>query len=142
MIPQTAGLLPYYFNTPPVATTPPATTPTPSSSTPSSTASGTITSSTGLKGLQNPLKVDTLAAFIQKILEIVTTIGIPIVAIFIIYSGFLFVKAQGDPGALKTAKETFLWTIIGAAILLASWILAKAICETVVQLGNTSTQCS
>jgi hypothetical protein len=96
----------------------------------------------GIQGLENPLKVSTLAAFVQKVLEIVTTIGIPIVAIFIIYSGFLFVKAQGNPEELKTAKQTFLWTVVGAAILLASWILAKAICETVVQLGNTSTQCS
>ena len=95
-----------------------------------------------LTGLPNPLKVDTLAAFVQKVLEIVTTIGIPIVAIFIIYSGFLFVKARGNPEELKTAKQTFLWTVVGAAILLGSWILAKAICETVVQLGNTTTQCS
>jgi hypothetical protein len=96
----------------------------------------------GIQGLENPIRFSTLAAFVQKILEIVTTIGIPIVAIFIIYSGFLFVKAQGNPDELKTAKSTFLWTVVGAAILLASWILAKAICETVVQLGNTSTQCS
>ena len=105
-------------------------------------AQGTQQEPTDLKGLENPLKVDTLGAFVQKVLEIVTTIGIPIVAIFIIYSGFLFVKARGAPDELAKAKETFLWTVVGAAILLAAWILAKAICETVVQLGNTSTQCS
>ena len=98
-------------------------------------------SPTAPEGLKNPLKIDTLAAFVQKVLEIVMTIGIPIVAIFIIYSGFLFVKARGNPEELKTAKQTFLWTVVGAAILLASWILAKAICTTVIQLGNTTTQC-
>ena len=100
-----------------------------------------IPNPSGPQGLENPLKVSTSAAFVQKVLEIVTTIGVPIVAIFIIYSGFLFVKARGNPEELKTAKSTFLWTVVGAAILLASWILAKAICETVVQLGNTTTQC-
>ena len=102
----------------------------------------TTNTGTGTEGLENPLKVSTLAGFVQKVLEIVTTIGIPIVAIFLIYSGFLFVKSRGNPEELKTAKSTFLWTVVGAAVLLGSWILAKAICETVVQLGNTTTQCS
>ena len=104
-------------------------------------AATVVPNPSGSQGLENPLKVSTLAAFVQKVLEIVTTIGVPIVAIFIIYSGFLFVKARGNPEELETAKKTFLWTVVGAAILLASWILAKAICVTVVQLGNTTTQC-
>ena len=104
--------------------------------------SGQITTNNNLiHGLENPLQINTLAEFVKKILDIVITIGIPIIALFIIYSGFLFVKAQGDPKELETAKATFLWTVVGAAILLASWILAQAICKTVLELGNSSTQC-
>jgi predicted membrane protein len=100
-----------------------------------------VVTNPSISGLENPLKISTLAEFIKKILDIVTTIGIPIIAIFIIYSGFLFVTARGDTGKLEKAKETFLWTIVGAAIVLASWVLAQAICETIVQLGNTTTLC-
>src|SRR6185436_16660536 len=72
--------------------------------------------------LCNPISYSTLQDFVASVLDIVMLIGIPIVAIFIIYSGYLFISAQGDPGKLKTAKETFLWTIVGAAVLLGSWV--------------------
>jgi hypothetical protein len=95
--------------------------------------------STTTVGLKNPISIDTLAGFVKSILDIVVMIGIPIIALAIIYSGFLFVKAKGDPKELSTAKETFLYTIIGAAIILGSWILAQAICSTVAQLGASAT---
>ena len=82
----------------------------------------------------NPIKANTIGEFVEKILEIVVTIGVPIVAIFIIYSGFLFVQARGNSEKLKEAKNTFLYTIIGAAILLGAWVLAQAIGGTIEQL--------
>ena len=84
--------------------------------------------------LKNPLgSTNDLPAFIKKILDIVITIGVPIVALAIIYSGFLFIRAQGNKDKLKEAKDTFFYTIIGAAILLGAWILAQAIGATVEQ---------
>ena len=50
----------------------------------------------------------------------------PIAVIFIIYSGFLFVRASGDPAKLQTAKSTLTWTIIGIAVTVAAWTLAVA----------------
>ncbi len=97
--------------------------------------SGPVTSA--VDGLENPIAgVDTLTGFVKKILDIVMTVGVPAVALAIIYSGFLFVKAQGDPKALETAKQTLVWTVIGAAVLLASWIIAQAVCETVSDIGG------
>jgi len=93
-------------------------------------ASGDVLGDAG-GGLENPLEIGTLMGFVEKILNIVVTIGIPIIAIFIIYSGFLFVKAQGNEAELKKAKDTFLYTIVGAAIVLGSWIFAQAIAGTI-----------
>jgi Type IV secretion system pilin len=84
--------------------------------------------------LTNPINVGTLTEFIAKILDIVLTLGIPIITLAIIYAGFLFVTAQGNSEKLETAKKTLLYTIIGAAILLGSWILASAIAGTITQL--------
>lgn len=85
--------------------------------------------------LDNPLSgVNDIGSFIKKILDIVLTIGIPIVAIFIIYSGFLFVVAQGNSEKLSEAKKSLGYTLLGAAILLGSWILAQALQSTVEQL--------
>lgn len=84
--------------------------------------------------LDNPITQETLSTFIKSILDIVITIGIPVVALAIIYSGFLFVKARGNPEELQKAKSAFMWTIIGAAILLGSWVFAQAIGETIEQI--------
>ncbi len=84
--------------------------------------------------LCNPTNVDDLTTFVKKILDIVLTIGIPIVALAIIYSGFLFVQARGNSEALTKAKKTLVYTLVGAAILLGAWILAQAIGDTVGEL--------
>lgn len=76
----------------------------------------------------------TIPTFIQTILEGALKIGIPIIALAIIYCGFLFVKAQGNPEELKKAKEALLWTLVGAAILLGALAIAKMISNTVLAL--------
>lgn len=83
--------------------------------------------------IENPLDgtVSSIPDFIEKILDIVITIGVPIVALAIIYSGFLFVAAQGKPEGLQKARQAFTFTIIGAVLILAAWLIAQAIGETV-----------
>lgn len=88
----------------------------------------------GSTTIDNPIGVDNLNDFIKTILEGIIKIGIPVIAIAIIYSGFLFVTAQGKPQAIEEAKRAFLYTLIGAAILLGSWALAQLISDTVLQL--------
>ncbi|KKR61052.1 hypothetical protein A2643_02810 [Candidatus Nomurabacteria bacterium RIFCSPHIGHO2_01_FULL_39_220] len=83
--------------------------------------------------LNNPLsdKTDNIPAFIQTFLEGVLKVGIPIIALAIIYSGFLFVEARGNSEKLGKAKDALLYTLIGAAILLGSWSIATLIDSTV-----------
>ena len=83
----------------------------------------------------NPLPaIKSIPEFIKIILEFVIKIGIPIVALAIIYSGFLFVSARGKPHELETAKRSLIYTLIGAAILLGAWAIAIMISETVLSL--------
>jgi hypothetical protein len=85
--------------------------------------------------VENPLKsVSTIDGFIKVILEGVIKIGIPIIALAIIYSGILFVAARGAPDKLKKAKDALMYTLIGAAILLGSWAIAQIISNTVLAL--------
>ena len=85
--------------------------------------------------ISNPLGcTSSIPEFIQTILEGAIKIGLPILALAIIYAGFLFVAARGNPEKLSTAKDTLLYTLIGAAILLGSWAIAKMIESTVLAL--------
>jgi len=82
----------------------------------------------------NPIKTDSLNGLIKNLLEGVLKVGMPIVALAIIYCGFLFVSARGNTEKLTKAKDALLYTLIGAAILLGSWAIAQLISETVLSL--------
>jgi len=88
--------------------------------------------------LPNPLKASSLYEFLRGILDTVVAIGSVIVIFFIIYAGFLFVTARGDESQLKTAKKAFLWTFIGAAVLLGAFTLTQVIEGTINQLRGSS----
>ncbi|MEK7219351.1 MAG: pilin [Patescibacteria group bacterium] len=88
----------------------------------------------GTTKLVNPIKVDNINDFIKILLQGVLKIGMPIIALAIIYSGFLFVEARGKPDEITKAKDALTYTLIGAAILLGSWAIAQLIANTVLSL--------
>lgn len=95
-----------------------------------------VPSATNADGtLKNPIsKVGSIEDFIRLILEGVIKIGMPIIALAIVYSGFLFIAAQGRPEKLKEAKNAILYTLIGATVLLGAWAIAQLIADTVKDL--------
>jgi hypothetical protein len=87
--------------------------------------------------LTNPLaggNINDIPTLVETLLRIVLVVGVPLIALAIIYAGFKFVTAQGNPEKLKEAKETFLWVIVGAAILLSAYAIAVGIQSTVIQI--------
>lgn len=99
---------------------------------------GTQTEEADVEGnttITNPLgNTDTVNGLIKKILIGVIKIGIPLIAIMLVYTGFLYVMARGKPAAIETANQSLLYTLLGAAILLGSWAIAQLISNTVLQL--------
>jgi len=79
------------------------------------------------KQLCNPLKADTFAKLVKSLANILVEIAIPFVVIFLIWSGFLFVSARGNEQQLTKAKQTFYWTILGAAVVVGAYALASAV---------------
>ncbi len=87
--------------------------------------------------INNPLpEVTDLKDFLKTILKAVIKLGIPLVALAIIYSGFLFVTALGNAEKLSKAKDAFIWSLIGAAVLLGSWAIAELIVDTVETISK------
>jgi hypothetical protein len=86
--------------------------------------------------IQNPLGgTTTVAEFINKIFGFFVQLGAVVLVLAIVYSGFLFVVAQGNPEKLKKAKEAFKWTVIGGAILLGAQVIAQVIETTLKDLA-------
>ena len=84
--------------------------------------------------IENPISPKTVTDFIITILEGVIKIGIPIIALALVYCGFLFVAARGNSEKIKTAKDSLIYTLIGAAILLGSLAIAQLINNTILKL--------
>ena len=86
----------------------------------------------GKTTLVNPLGANTtLMSLLQRILDFVIQIGAIIVVLMLVYVGYKFVVAQGEPGKLSEAREMLLWTVIGALILLGAKVIATGIEATV-----------
>lgn len=89
----------------------------------------------GRIAFNNPIEANEISELITLLLRSVSRVGAAVVVMAVIYSGFLFVKAQGDPGELEKAKKTLLWSVIGGVILLGAEALAAVISQTATGLG-------
>ena len=56
-----------------------------------------------------------------------TKIGAPIAVFMILVGAFFIMTSGGEPEKLNKGKKAILWTIIGYAILVVSWGIAKII---------------
>ncbi len=83
----------------------------------------------------NPLGTD-LMGFVRAILGFVIQLGTVVIIFMVVYVGFLFVKARGNPGELEDARRALMWTVIGALVLLGSQAIATAISDTVKAISG------
>ena len=81
--------------------------------------------------IQNPINVNSLSDFVAAVLGIILKIAIPVVSAFLILSGLMFVLARGNPEKLEKAKMRFLYTLIGAGVLLGAWMIATVVKSTI-----------
>ena len=86
--------------------------------------------------LQNPLNpsFSTIPTFIEGALKVLVMVALPIVSLFIIISGFMFIMARGNSTKLEDAKKNFVYVILGALLILGAWVIATLIGGTVTQL--------
>jgi SNF family Na+-dependent transporter len=87
--------------------------------------------------IKNPFSgANSLFDLLKKVVnDILLPIGGVLAVLAFIYSGFLYVTAQGNETKLATAHKALLYTAIGTAVLLGSWVLANVICNTIGKLG-------
>lgn len=84
----------------------------------------------------NPLGSNDIPSIVSTVLTYITRIGGVVAIIAFIYTGFLFVRAQGSDTKLADAKKIFFYTVIGVAILLGAQLLAALVVGTIKSLGK------
>ena len=89
--------------------------------------------------LENPLNPEfsSVPAFIAGALKVLVIVALPIITLFVVVAGFLFVFARGNEQKISEARKNFVYVIIGALLILGAWLIATLIGSTVTQLvGN------
>ncbi len=74
-----------------------------------------------------PAGANTFQDYIYLLVQIAQLVGIPMLVMCIIYAGFLMVTAGGNEEQISKSKLWFLWTLVGAAIILGAKVLADLI---------------
>ncbi len=85
--------------------------------------------------ISNPISANSIQELIDLVLKAALAIGVPIAVLFLMYSGFKFITAQGDPGKVKDARQYFMWTLVGIVVLLGASLLSTIIQSTIHELG-------
>ena len=79
----------------------------------------------------NPLKSDTIEAFIFAIIDIILVFALPIVIFFIMYAGFLYTTARGNVSQIEQAHAALLWALIGGVVVLGAKVIVEVVQGTV-----------
>lgn len=81
--------------------------------------------------LSNPLGDQTLMGFLQDLLDVIMIFAVPLIVFMIIYAGFKYVMAQGNPGEVQSAHKAIMYAVIGGLLILGAWVILEVIQGTV-----------
>ncbi|MCK5591258.1 MAG: hypothetical protein KAI72_04815 [Candidatus Pacebacteria bacterium] len=98
-------------------------------------ASGTGGTGSTIPNPLGPTGPSDIPTFLGALFKIIAEIGAVVLAFYIVYTGYLFVTAQGNEQALQKAKESLKWVLIGGAIILGASVLSDAILKTIQDIG-------
>lgn len=77
-----------------------------------------------VKSFISPTSIEGL---LVAILNIFIVLSIPIIVLFIIYAGFLYVTARGNAQQVETATRALTYAVIGAVIIIGAVALSEIV---------------
>lgn len=76
---------------------------------------------------KNPIAFNDIQDLLVAILNVIIIIAVPIIVFFLIYAGFLYVTARGNPETIQQASRALLYGVIGGVIILGAVAVAEII---------------
>jgi hypothetical protein len=86
----------------------------------------------------NPLTLTVIREVFTGFIMSIIYVGTPVLVAFIVWTGFLFVAAQGNDQGLRKAKQMAVYVAIGGFLLLALWGLVRIIGNTLAGFSAAS----
>jgi hypothetical protein len=88
--------------------------------------------------LCNPLKVNSIEELVLTIINVILVFLLPVIILYIMYAGYLFVTAQGNPGEISRARNALLTALIGGVIVLGARAILEVVKGTINAVTNDS----
>lgn len=80
-----------------------------------------------MQELKNPITFSTIPDLLMAVLNVMIVVSIPIVVLFLIYAGFLYVTARGDEQKIKDASSALTYGVIGGVVIIGSVAILQII---------------
>ena len=75
----------------------------------------------------NPLAANSIQGLLVSLLEVVIVIAVPIIVLFIIYAGFMYVTARGNPTKIQNATRALTYALIGGILIIGAAAIAQIV---------------
>lgn len=85
---------------------------------------------------ENPLLLQFVREILRGSLQAVIYVGTPAVIVLVVWTGFMFIAAQGDGTLLVSAKKQLLITLLAATLLFSLWALVELVGNTLAGLST------
>jgi len=70
--------------------------------------------------IENPLEAETFTELLDTIMNFLFWLAVVIAPLLLLYAGFTYITAAGNPEKVRTANRIILFTIIGFIIIIAA----------------------
>jgi uncharacterized membrane protein len=68
-------------------------------------------------------KLSSIPILFENILGAITVLGGFAALMMLIFGGFRYIVAQGDPKAVQAARGTLTWAIVGLVMIIVAWLI-------------------
>jgi hypothetical protein len=79
----------------------------------------------------NPLGHTDLIQFLVALLDVVIRIGMVLLVVMFVWTGFQYVTAGGNASKVSNAHKAFMYSIIGAALVLGAFVIINVLQGTI-----------
>ena len=83
--------------------------------------------------LRNPLAFNNITDLLIAILNVVLIVAMPIIVLYLIYAGFLYVTAQGKPEKIQEATRALLYGVIGGVVIVGAFAILAIVRSLVAE---------
>ena len=89
-------------------------------------------------GASDECNFDQLLALIQRVMNYIIVMSVPIASIVFAWAGFKYLTAAGNMSQIETAHTMFRKVLVGFIMVLSAWLIVKGITSALLQDSSYS----